>query len=514
MAVPPWLQQQTTRALLLGLLSAALGYFLANSYVGRLSNHRGYRLVAVDDRVQAPRARVPRRSVVVVIDGLGYAYGLGLRAREQLQAQGACYRTYVGVPSVSRPSYAVISTGLEQERTGARNNDEQSPLAAESIWEVFREANRTVDGRSNLGWWRELFPGGFSSYAVFRHQDNMFAPELHADMTLLHPSYVDETAHDHGTLGEEHARDVRRVDQELTDMLRSLDLTQDLVMVTADHGHRTRGGHGGPQPEITWVLSCFAGPGVAHRDEISSMDSRALAPALALLHGLRFPKHMQALGDHLDEAFTVTAAPTPADEAYVAERRSAVARYRGRNQEQLLAWGSPSWRALEASLRDEQAMRGTLAASPFALAIGLVLRRERRWRAQVVLLTLPALAMAGATLVYVLLSGGFDATSINSEAFFVRNAVSASMLGVLLMNAVFVACLRGRVQRLLASVLLVLVMSLGSAAHIAAFGWPLGYPMPTPVLYFAPFVMSVFLFVVGLELAATAAWLRWRGSTP
>jgi hypothetical protein len=38
--------------------------------------------------------------------------------------------------------------------------------------------------------------------------------------------------------------------------------------------------------------------------------------------------------------------------------------------------------------------------------------------------------------------------------------------------------------------------------------------MPTPVLYFAPFVMSVFLFVVGLELAATAAWLRWRGSTP
>jgi len=55
---------------------------------------------------------------------------------------------------------------------------------------------------------------------------------------------------------------------------------------------------------------------------------------------------------------------------------------------------------------------------------------------------------------------------------------------------------------------LVLVMLVGSAAHLAAYGWPLGYPMPGPVLYFAPFVMSVFLFVAGLELALVAAWAR------
>jgi hypothetical protein len=503
----PWRHRVNVKALLFGLVAAAIGYFLADSYVSRLSNHKGYALVPVDDRVASPRAQVPRQSLVIVVDGLGLEWAMRSQTKARLQSVGACYRTYVGVPSVSRPSYAVISTGLEQDRTGARNNDEESPLAAESIWDVLREAKRTVDGRSDLGWWRELFPRGFDSYTVFRHADNAFAPKLLADVTLIHPVYLDETAHDHGTLGEEHAHDVRRVDGEMMAAIDELDLNRDLVVLTADHGHRTRGGHGGPQPEITWVLTCFAGPGVEHREAILDMDSRALAPALALLLGVRFPKHLRADDDHLDEAFTVTT-QTAVDDAYFADRRAAVQRYRERNRQQLVAWGSKSWQAFESSLRRKQAVRALLGAAPFAVGVALVLRRERRLRGKIVLLTLPALAIASAVLAYVLLSGGFDATSINRKAFFVQNAVSSSALGLLLMNATFAALLRGRVQRLSASLVLVLMILLGSAAHLAAYGWPLGYPMPGPVLYFAPFAMSVFLFVAGLELALVAAWAR------
>jgi hypothetical protein len=84
------------------------------------------------------------------------------------------------------------------------------------------------------------------------------------------------------------------------------------------------------------------------------------------------------------------------------------------------------------------------------------------------------------------------------------------VFGLLLMNGVFAAALRGRVERVSASLVLVLVMLLGSSAHLAAYGWPLGYPMPGPVLYFLPFVMSVFLFVAGLDLAVAGLVARPR----
>ena len=50
----------------------------------------------------------------------------------------------MGTLSVSRPVYAVLPTGLEQDRTGVRNNDDTSPCAAESLWQVARRTGLTV----------------------------------------------------------------------------------------------------------------------------------------------------------------------------------------------------------------------------------------------------------------------------------------------------------------------------------------------------------------------------------
>ena len=58
----------------------------------------------------------------------------------RLAEVGQCRKTDVGALSLSRPVYAVLSTGLEADRTGARFNDDSSALAAESVWDVAREA--------------------------------------------------------------------------------------------------------------------------------------------------------------------------------------------------------------------------------------------------------------------------------------------------------------------------------------------------------------------------------------
>ena len=119
---------------------------LGGTWSDRLSHSEGYFLVPVRDEV-APSTRatlaprLPRRTVLVVFDGLGYEEATGMSALAALRARGQCLRTDVGSLSVSQPMYAVLSTGLEQDRTGVRNNEPPaSTLRAESIWSVARQA--------------------------------------------------------------------------------------------------------------------------------------------------------------------------------------------------------------------------------------------------------------------------------------------------------------------------------------------------------------------------------------
>src|SRR6185295_16428165 len=110
-----------------------------------------------------------------------------------------CRTTDVGPISVSRPVYAVLSTGLEQDRTGSRNNDETSPLAAESIWQVARREGLDVRGWSGVPWWQQLFTDGFTRYEVLAPEVDLFAAAELGDLTLLHPLYVDEIGHKRGS---------------------------------------------------------------------------------------------------------------------------------------------------------------------------------------------------------------------------------------------------------------------------------------------------------------------------
>jgi len=198
----------STRRRLLAIAAIAIvafGWWYGQGIVPRLSNHRGYQLIAVDDRVSEAAAAAyapvrPRRVFLVLVDGLRADVAATLGSVQKLRAAGVCRRTHVSLPTVSRPVYALVSTGVEQDRSGARNNDESSPLAAESIWQVARAAGRRVAGVSVLTWWRELWPDGFDRYEKLAPEDDLFARAARADedLVLVHPAYVDEAGHEHG----------------------------------------------------------------------------------------------------------------------------------------------------------------------------------------------------------------------------------------------------------------------------------------------------------------------------
>lgn len=254
---------------------------------------------------------------------------------------------------------------------------------------------------------------------------------------------------------------------------------------------------------MTQVLTCVAGAGVARRSGPPSVDARSVAPTLSVLLGLRFPGHMRAVEDDLDVIFQLVASEA-ADASYLADRHAAVERFRAENRRAIGArFGVERWSDAYQRARLPQLARGALVAvlTAGALALRLQPRPGARW----------AVAWSAAvacvfTLFYAALSGGLDASSINHRSFFVRNAISSGLGALALGGLARAWLLRRRVDHLTCSEALVLATLGASAAHIAAYGWPLGFPLPSPYLYFAPFLISPLLFLAGLQLALTSAF--------
>ena len=495
----------TRLSVVMGAIAIALGFFFGETYIPRLPQHRGLYLVAVEDRVSAAPPPRPRHTVVIVIDGLRRDAALGMRSAATLEQRGQCRTMDVGPLTVSRPVYAILSTGLEADRTGARNNDETSPLAAESIWDVARGAGLEVNGLSHLAWWGQLFPNGFTRYRRSEPlTDDLFSAAPLGDLALVHPVYVDEAGHSFGGASAPYAAAVARADRETEELLARVDLTKDVVILTADHGHSARGGHGAAQPEIARVLTCFAGAGILRSDARAPLDARTFAPTLALLLGVRFPRHLRAGEDDLDAMFGIVdlrGAP-----AYAADRRAAIARFRAANAEALAGLlGAPggTWSALYARERAGRmrVMWGGLAL--LALAYVVALRRAGAAGKEIAASAVWIAGLYGAAYaMHVAVRGGFDFTAVNSRASYVPACLAIGLVTGLLAIALHRRLWRSW-RRLLRDQLAALGLLVGAnVLHPLAFGWPLGFPLPSAPLLVFPFFGAILLVSGGLLTAA------------
>ena len=504
-------------ALALALVSAiaiALGFFFGETYIPRLPQHRGYLLVPVDDAVRADAAAPPRprHTVVIVVDGLRRESAERMKSAAILQQRGQCRVMNVGLLTVSRPVYAVLSTGLEADRTGSRNNDETSPLAAESIWDVARGAGLEVYGASHLPWFGQLFPNGFTKYLRSEPiADDIFVNAPLGDLALFHPIYVDEMGHAFGGSSAPYAAAVARADREIEGLLARVDLAQDLVVLTADHGHTARGGHGAAQPEIRDVLTCLAGPGITRSDARAPLDGRTLAPLLAVRLGLRFPRTMRAGEDDLDRLFEIV--DLSATPAYAADRHAAIARFREANEQAVGGWlGTPrgSWSTLYARERTHRLLRlGTGLALLAALVVLLSRRVGLAWKAVATSLLWVVALYAAAVLAHIALRGTFDFTAVNSRAAYVPACLGIGFLVGIVAAGIHYALARD-LRRLLRDQLTALLVLAGlNVLHPIAFGWPLGFPLPSAPLLLFPFFGAILLVAGGiLSLVLSAIALR------
>jgi hypothetical protein len=263
--------------------------------------------------------RLTEQVVLIVIDGLGIDES-HLPLLDELRERGAAAIARVPYPTISRPNYVTLLTGVPPRDSGVRANRVEAPVAVDTVMDRLRTAGLRVATASDYGSLGSLFLRGTPSItgidwvergvhvappppitwpfddAVRVGSLDALGPaiaELAAGGTAFVPVLVldvDRAGHAAG-IGAEYRATAAAVDRMLRVAFAGIDLTRDTVIVTADHGHVAPGGHGGTEREVSHVPLIFAGRGIVPGALAHDPRSIDVAPTVAALLGVPAPGH-------------------------------------------------------------------------------------------------------------------------------------------------------------------------------------------------------------------------------
>jgi len=387
--------------------------------------------------LEDPRTpRLARRVFLVVIDGLRLDRSYELPFLDELRRRGVDSEATSHYPTWSRPNYVSILTGVPPHASGVRTNHHGTPVLLDSLMDRARAAGLRVATATDYDVLPRLFlrhrgvtpataettaettavidtehdaqsdldsldqPGALPGIRApdadlaSPFDDARYAPwpggfseaggalvAGSADLVILLVGAVDAAGHAKG--GDSPAyRDAALIaDHAVSRVLARIDLAQDAVIVTADHGHTGRGGHGGLEPEVVTVPLVAAGAGV--RPGATVLDARLIdiAPTVAALLGFPAPGHGvgRTLVELLAQSDAARTRRIAADQLRITATRKVVERAEA---------------SAAADVRAHRAERIALVAGGALLAGGLAVllirRRVLRLDRRVLVVSLPA----------------------------------------------------------------------------------------------------------------------------
>lgn len=489
-----------------------------------------------------------RRVVFVLIDGLRTDTAADPQVMpflNELRSNGASAIAHSQTPSYSAPGYTVLFTGAWPELSdGPPMNleyEEYVPWTQDNLFSAAQRAGLAT-AISGYNWFEKLVPQDAVAASYYTAGEDDAAdqaivaaalPWLHDNqqaLTLIHLLQVDYAGHHEG--GPQDPRwnaSARRADDLLRAVVGTLDLTQDTVVITSDHGHIERGGHGGPEPIVLQEPLVLAGAGIKPGvyGDVQQVD---IAPTLATLLGAAIPAAAQ--GHVLTETLALpTDALLPIQAAAQAQQQGLAAAYSAATGETLdIAPGGDPVTATQAAIAAARAARARSERLPrllLALAVVGVLGFTA-WRTRS-----RALAwMVGAAVIYALLFN-LKYALLDGRTYSLSSVASAGdLIAAVAMNAALAAL----AAWLVLLIALRLYRQTAAAAAQATLNWTLttialvGLPallsfvingalvtwtLPEPVTYFLGFLAAMQMLViaaVGLLLAGLAAIVGAIGS--
>lgn len=378
--------------------------------------------------------RLARRVFLVIIDGMRADKSYELPFLDELRRRGIDSEAQSHYPSWSRPNYVSILTGVPPRASGVRTNHHATPVLLDSLMDRARDAGMRAASATDYDVLPRLFlrprapvetdvappviaedarldidavdidvmddpeaadavrapganlqspfhdaryapwPGGFAEAgAAIAAGDS--------ELVVLLLGAVDAAGHAHGGNSPEYRAAAAIADHALARALARIDLEHDAVIVTADHGHTGRGGHGGVEHEVMTVPLIAAGAGI--RPGAYPVDARLIdiAPTVSALLGIPAPGH--GLGRTLVEMLDFDTQAITA--RHVADTQRLILTRR------VVATAEAS---AEIDVLESRALRVLLVIGGAAAAVGfaslLIRRRVLRLDIRVLLVSVPA----------------------------------------------------------------------------------------------------------------------------
>ncbi|MGH2399260.1 MAG: alkaline phosphatase family protein, partial [bacterium] len=250
-----------------------------------------------------------RRVVLVVVDGLRLDSSRTMKTLNALRGQGADFRAWTGEPSLSYPGWTLIASGAGPEVSGVTTNWYEGPVRVDHLFAAAKRAGFRTGVAGHSGWGK-LFTGSLDARVfvndppyteiepLYRTSVTVASGALgllkqDLQLVLVHLPSVDLLGHGFGGASPQYAESVRRVDTLLASLLAAVDLSSTTIIVTSDHGHIDRGGHGGWEPVVKQVPLVLAGAGIRRGVQGGDVRLGEVAPTVAVLLGIPIPSHSQ-----------------------------------------------------------------------------------------------------------------------------------------------------------------------------------------------------------------------------
>ncbi len=295
--------------LLLGVAAGA--YFWATGMIASNFNYRSPLRDSPPPAGETLGEPSTNRVVIVLIDALRYDTSLNTEIMPTLNGLreiGASARMHSRPPSFSEPGYTTLLTGAWPEiNDGPVFNLDYEDIPTFTQEDLFTLAHRAgwTTAISGYYWFEKLVPQSSVDLSFYTPGEDHAAdvevmaaaiPWLQhneARFVLIHLDQVDYAGHhEGGAVSPAWDAAAGRVDVMLAQIIETLDLSTDTLVVLSDHGQIDAGGHGGQDPVVLVEPFVLVGSGInpGVYGDIQMVD---VAPTLSALMGLSLPATTQ-----------------------------------------------------------------------------------------------------------------------------------------------------------------------------------------------------------------------------
>jgi len=266
----------------------------------------------------------PANKVILVLsDGLRYdvaVQNMGYLGHLVESRMASLYRIIGELPTMSRPMYETVHTGLPVTAHGVYSNQVVRRSNQPNIFQAAVDAGKTTAAAAYY-WFSELYnhvpydpindrevddPSLLIQHGRFYTQDEfpdielfqtagMLVRRFQPDYCLVHPMGMDELGETFGADSIQYRKNAVRQDVLLANLIPEWMSMMYNILVTGDHGISSDHMHGGTTPDVRTVPLFLIRPDMpGEGDTGQTMSHLQLAPTVCKLMGIPIPETMKA----------------------------------------------------------------------------------------------------------------------------------------------------------------------------------------------------------------------------